>query len=92
MLHRGVGAGQAQRGSTKTRQVEAANRRPGEGRLRHLGYEAHLLHRQAESHSGDFARVCFHEIAARSIVEEGQLSIEAVNALLDQLAGGRLKQ
>ncbi|KAK8845565.1 hypothetical protein IAR55_006280 [Kwoniella newhampshirensis] len=47
---------------------------------------------QAESHSGDFARVCYHEIAARSTVEEGQLSIEAVNALLDQLATGRLKQ
>ena len=47
---------------------------------------------QSESHSGDFARVCYHEIAARSTVEEGQLSIEAVNALLDQLAGGRLKQ
>ena len=48
--------------------------------------------KQAESHSGDFARVCYHEIAARSTVEDGQLSIEAVNALLDQLAGGRLKQ
>lgn len=47
---------------------------------------------QAESHSGDFARVCYHEISARSTVEEGQLSIEAVNSLLDQLATGRLKQ
>lgn len=43
-------------------------------------------------HSGDFARVCYHEIAARSTIEEGQLTIEAVNALLDQLATGRLKQ
>lgn len=47
---------------------------------------------QAESHSGDFARVLYHEIAARSTVEEGQLSLEAVNTLLDQLATGRLKQ
>ncbi|OCF31187.1 DNA ligase 4 [Kwoniella heveanensis BCC8398] len=47
---------------------------------------------QAESHSGDFARVCYYEISARSTVEQGQLSIEAVNALLDQLATGRLKQ
>lgn len=45
-----------------------------------------------ETGSGDFARVCYHEIAARSTVEEGQLSIEAVNSLLDQLATGRLKQ
>lgn len=36
--------------------------------------------------------MCYHEIAARSTVEDGQLSIEAVNALLDQLAGGRLRQ
>ncbi|RXK40753.1 hypothetical protein M231_02005 [Tremella mesenterica] len=42
--------------------------------------------------SGDFARVCYHEIAARSTVEEGTLTLEAVNALLDQLAGGRMKQ
>ncbi|WVR03601.1 hypothetical protein IAU60_000593 [Kwoniella sp. DSM 27419] len=47
---------------------------------------------QADSHSGDFARVCYYEIAARSTVEQGQLSIDAVNALLDQLATGRLKQ
>lgn len=47
---------------------------------------------QNESGSGDFARVCYHEISARSTVEEGQLSIEAVNSLLDQLATGRLKQ
>ncbi|WWC66828.1 uncharacterized protein I206_100735 [Kwoniella pini CBS 10737] len=47
---------------------------------------------KAESHSGDFARVCYYEIAARSTVEQGQLSIDAVNALLDQLAQGRLKQ
>ncbi|ORX34780.1 ATP dependent DNA ligase domain-domain-containing protein [Kockovaella imperatae] len=47
---------------------------------------------QAESYSGDFARVCYHEIAARSTVEEGQLTIDAVNALLDKLAAGRLKQ
>lgn len=47
---------------------------------------------QADSVSGDFARVCYHEIAARSTVEEGQLSIEGINALLDQLAAGRLKQ
>ncbi|WWD08963.1 hypothetical protein V865_007078 [Kwoniella europaea PYCC6329] len=47
---------------------------------------------KAESHSGDFARVCYYEIAARSTVEQGQLSIDAVNILLDQLAQGRLKQ
>jgi hypothetical protein len=45
-----------------------------------------------QAHSGDFARVLYHEIAARSTVEEGQLSLEAVNSLLDQLATGRLKQ
>jgi DNA ligase-4 len=42
--------------------------------------------------SGDFARVCYHEIAARSTVEDGQLTIDAVNSLLDQLAAGRLRQ
>ncbi|WWC58136.1 uncharacterized protein I303_100671 [Kwoniella dejecticola CBS 10117] len=47
---------------------------------------------KADSHSGDFARVCYYEIAARSTVEQGQLSIDAVNTLLDQLAQGRLKQ
>ncbi|WRT63833.1 uncharacterized protein IL334_000758 [Kwoniella shivajii] len=47
---------------------------------------------QADSHSGDFARVCYYEIAARSTVEQGQLSIDAVNTLLDQMAQGRLKQ
>ncbi|WVW81787.1 hypothetical protein I302_103784 [Kwoniella bestiolae CBS 10118] len=47
---------------------------------------------KAESHSGDFARVCYYEIAARSTVEQGQLSVDAVNLLLDQLAQGRLKQ
>jgi DNA ligase-4 len=36
--------------------------------------------------------VCYHEIAARSTVEEGQLTIDAVNSLLDQLAAGRLRQ
>jgi DNA ligase-4 len=47
---------------------------------------------QADAVSGDFARVCYHEIAARSTVEEGQLTIDAVNSLLDQLAAGRLRQ
>jgi len=42
--------------------------------------------------SGDFARVCYNAIAARSTVEVGQLTIEAVNSLLDDLARGRLKQ
>lgn len=36
--------------------------------------------------------MCYHEIAARSTVEEGQLTIDAVNSLLDQLAAGRLRQ
>lgn len=54
--------------------------------------KAPKLINQAESHSGDFARVCYHQISSRSTVEEGQLSIEAVNSLLDQLATGRLKQ
>ncbi|KAL7418712.1 DNA ligase (ATP) [Cryptotrichosporon argae] len=47
---------------------------------------------QNEGHSGDFARVCYHEIAARSTVEEGTLTIDAVNSLLDEMARGRLKQ
>ncbi|RSH81465.1 DNA ligase (ATP) [Saitozyma podzolica] len=47
---------------------------------------------QADAVSGDFARVCYHEIAARSTVEDGQLTIDAVNSLLDQLAAGRLRQ
>jgi DNA ligase-4 len=36
--------------------------------------------------------VCYHEIAARSTVEEGKLSVEAVNTLLDRLAAGKMKQ
>lgn len=47
---------------------------------------------QHDGGSGDFARVCYNEISARSTVEEGQLSIDAVNTILDQLAGGRLRQ
>lgn len=42
--------------------------------------------------SGDFARVCYHEIAARSTVEAGTLTVDGVNALLDELSKGRLKQ
>jgi hypothetical protein len=42
--------------------------------------------------SGDFARVCYHEIAARSTVEAGSLTVDAVNSLLDELSKGRLKQ
>lgn len=47
---------------------------------------------QGENFSGDFARVCYHEIAARSTVEAGTLTVEAVNTLLDELARGRLRQ
>ncbi len=47
---------------------------------------------QANTISGDFARVCYNAIAARSTVEVGQLTIDAVNSLLDELARGRLKQ
>ncbi|BEI97354.1 hypothetical protein CcaverHIS631_0209430 [Cutaneotrichosporon cavernicola] len=47
---------------------------------------------QTDSGAGDFARVCYHEIAARSTVEEGKLSVEAVNTLLDRLAAGKMKQ
>lgn len=42
--------------------------------------------------AGDFARVCYKVIADRSTLEEGKLSVEAVNALLDRLASGRMKQ
>ncbi|KGB77341.2 hypothetical protein CNBG_3179 [Cryptococcus deuterogattii R265] len=42
--------------------------------------------------TGDFAKVCYNEIKARSTVEEGQLSVEAVNMLLDKLAVGKMKQ
>ncbi|KLT43549.1 ATP-dependent DNA ligase [Cutaneotrichosporon oleaginosum] len=47
---------------------------------------------QTDGGAGDFARVCYHEIAARSTVEEGKLSVEAVNTLLDRLAAGKMKQ
>ncbi|KAK4686832.1 DNA ligase 4, partial [Tremellales sp. Uapishka_1] len=47
---------------------------------------------QVESAAGDFARVCYHEIAARSTVELGELSVQAVNSLLDELASGRKKK
>jgi hypothetical protein len=42
--------------------------------------------------AGDFARVVYHEIAARSTVEEGTLTVDAVNSLLDLLAVGKQKQ
>jgi DNA ligase-4 len=86
---------------------EAAQRltkwkQPTEGQVSHLPSPCHSLrapaelqtdlNRQSVSGAGDFARVCYHEIAARSTVEEGQLTIDAVNSLLDQLATGRLKQ
>ncbi|KAL1413255.1 DNA ligase (ATP) [Vanrija albida] len=47
---------------------------------------------QREGFSGDFARVCYQEIAARSVVEEGTLSVDDVNSILDDLAKGRMKQ
>ena len=80
------------------RHSEAATRlvkwkQPVDGQVPFLIYlDVIRTNHQADSHSGDFARVLYHEIAARSTVEEGQLSIEAVNSLLDQLATGRLKQ
>jgi DNA ligase-4 len=47
---------------------------------------------QNETISGDFARVCYHEIAARSTVEAGTLTVDGVNSILDELSRGRLKQ
>lgn len=47
---------------------------------------------QGENSSGDFARVCYHVIHARSTVEVGTFTVEAVNIVLDKLARGRLKQ
>jgi hypothetical protein len=41
------------------------------------------VHQQA---SGDFAEVAFAEIAARSTVEKSQMTIEEVNASLDELS------
>lgn len=44
-----------------------------------------------ENASGDFARVAYHEIKARSTVEQGSLTIGDVNDILDKLAGPNLK-
>lgn len=44
-----------------------------------------------ENASGDFARVAYHEIKARSTVEAGSFTIEDVNNVLDKLAGHNLK-
>nr|ODN87629.1 hypothetical protein L203_03409 [Cryptococcus depauperatus CBS 7841] len=46
----------------------------------------------SEYPGGDFAKVCYHEIAARSTVERGTLTVQDVNELLDRLANTRLKQ
>lgn len=64
-------------------------KQPVEGQVR-LGKSG--IDRQSDGFSGDFARVCYHEIAARSTVEEGTLSVDGVNAILDELAKGRMKQ
>lgn len=44
-----------------------------------------------ENASGDFARVAYHEIKARSTVEQGSLTIADVNNVLDKLAGPNMK-
>lgn len=44
-----------------------------------------------ENTSGDFARVAYHEIKARSTVDVGTLTIADVNNILDKLAGHNLK-
>ncbi|WVQ80875.1 hypothetical protein IAT38_002982 [Cryptococcus sp. DSM 104549] len=67
-------------------------KRDSEDAQRLIKWKQPAVEGQNNSGSGDFARQCFNAISARSTVQDGQLSIEAVNKLLDRLAFGGSKQ